>query len=155
VFGKEYRVKAEDLIQRIGVYAVIIQDDKILLTRQWKGYSLIGGGVDKGEALDEAIVREVKEETGLDFTPGEVFYHMTRFFQKNAESKPHQSFQFYFSGKVSGKISNDSITNSEHGYTDDVPEWVDLKQAKKIDLRHSVDLITLLTEYDKLMSRMI
>jgi 8-oxo-dGTP pyrophosphatase MutT (NUDIX family) len=148
VFGKEYKVNAEDLVQRIGVYATIIQDGKILLTKQRKGYSLIGGGVDKGETLEEAIVREVKEETGLDFKPGEIFYQTTKFFQKNTESKPHQSFQFYFLGKVSGEISNSSITDSEHSYTDDAPEWVDLKQAKKIDLRHSVDLKTLLTEYN-------
>jgi hypothetical protein len=51
VFGNEYETPIDDLDVRIGVYAVIIRDNKILLARQWEGYSIIGGGVEKGETL--------------------------------------------------------------------------------------------------------
>ena len=47
VFGNQYTVPVDELNIRVGVYAVIIEDNKILLTRQWDGYSLIGGGVEK------------------------------------------------------------------------------------------------------------
>lgn len=118
VYGKEYEVKADDLIQRVGVYAVIIKDGKILLTRQWGGYSIVGGGVDKGETLEEAFAREVKEETGLNAIAGDIIHHATTFFKKNSESNAHQSFQFYFTHKeLGGSLSNDSITDSEKGYT--------------------------------------
>jgi len=150
VFGNEYEVNADDLEQRIGVYVVIISDNKILLTRQWDGYSLIGGGVENGETLEEAAVREVKEETGLSVELGGIIYHATTFFKRNAESTPRQSFQFYFvHTSISGKIHTTDITDSEKTYTNDVPEWVELEKVKDIDFRHSVDLDTILTAYKK------
>ena len=80
VFGNQYTVPVDELNIRVGVYAVIIEDNKILLTRQWDGYSLIGGGVEKGETIEESIVREVKEETGLTITPDRIIHQATTFF---------------------------------------------------------------------------
>lgn len=148
VFGKEYSVNADELEQRIGVYAVIIKDGKILLTRQWDGYSLIGGGVEKGETLEEGMVREVKEETGLDVTPDKLIHYATTFFKRNEDATPRQSFQFYLTHTdLSGEIHNMNITNSEKTYTNDVPEWVDIKEIDSINFRHSVDLRTILNAY--------
>lgn len=55
----------------LGVGALIIREDRILLVERGheplKGYwSLPGGGVETGESLEEAMRREVREETGLE-----------------------------------------------------------------------------------------
>ena len=49
----------------------LIQDgNKILLQNRvkedWKGYTLPGGHVEPGESFVDAVVREMKEETGLE-----------------------------------------------------------------------------------------
>jgi len=125
-----------------------VKDDKILLTRQWDGYSLVGGGVDKGETLEEVFVREAKEETGLDASPDKMIFHTMTFFKKDDESQPKQSFQFYFTHKnVEGVVNNDGITMSEGDYTNDVAEWVSLDDAQHITLRHSVSMDRIIQAY--------
>jgi 8-oxo-dGTP diphosphatase len=51
------------------VICLIYKDNKILLQdrikKDWKGYTLPGGHVEKGEAFVDAVIREMKEETGL------------------------------------------------------------------------------------------
>ena len=48
---------------------MIYKDDKILLQnrikKDWKGYTLPGGHIEPGESFVDAVVREMKEETGL------------------------------------------------------------------------------------------
>ncbi|RKV98823.1 MAG: NUDIX domain-containing protein [Candidatus Saccharimonas sp.] len=87
VFGNQYTVPVDELNIRVGVYAVIIEDNKILLTRQWDGYSLIGGGVEKGETIEESIIREVKEETGLVIMPDKIIHQATTFLSATLRRK--------------------------------------------------------------------
>lgn len=60
--------------QRVGAYAVVLRDDQILLSRLAPSISaeelwtLPGGGLDHGEDPRIAVLREIREETGLDAT---------------------------------------------------------------------------------------
>lgn len=54
----------------VGVGAIVIDEGKVLLVRRGheplRGYwSIPGGGVNAGEKLEEAVCRELQEETGL------------------------------------------------------------------------------------------
>ena len=58
----------------LAVSAAILRDGKVLLARRARGaatglFSLPGGVVEIGETLTEAIMREVREETGLTIEP--------------------------------------------------------------------------------------
>lgn len=52
------------------VLCLIEDGSRILLQDRvkpdWKGYTLPGGHVENGEAFVDAVIREMKEETGLD-----------------------------------------------------------------------------------------
>jgi len=56
----------------------MIEDGRILLLNQdadaGRSWSLPGGKLEDGETIAEALVREMKEETGLDVEPGRLLY---------------------------------------------------------------------------------
>lgn len=74
-----------------GVGAVVIDRGYVLLVRrghepllgQW---SVPGGAVELGETLEEAIVREVKEETGLTVQPVSILTALDRIERDSAGS---------------------------------------------------------------------
>ncbi len=61
----------EDIRPRLGSAVIVEKDGKVLLGERnkenYRGYWVLpGGGVEWGETIEQAAVREIKEETGLD-----------------------------------------------------------------------------------------
>ncbi len=57
------------LKERLGARAVMINDNSeiaLMHVSNWNYYKLPGGGVEEGESLEEALRRELHEETGAD-----------------------------------------------------------------------------------------
>ncbi len=54
---------------RIRAGGILIEDNKLALIERHRGerhyFSFPGGGVDKGETFEEAVIREIAEELGL------------------------------------------------------------------------------------------
>jgi 8-oxo-dGTP diphosphatase len=64
------RAEVERIRPEVCVGAIAVDNDQILLIRRGRGpaqgsWSVPGGRVEQGETLAEAVVRELREETGL------------------------------------------------------------------------------------------
>lgn len=101
----------QDPAIRIRVAPIILQDDRILLVRHVKHgktyWLLPGGGVEYGESVAAALVREVKEETNLDIRVGDLV-----FVNDSIPPDRHRHvLNLYFLASVEGgtlRIGNDS-----------------------------------------------
>jgi len=66
-YGDKSMSRTENV--ELTVLCLIEDGDKILLQnrvkKDWRGYALPGGHVEPGESFVDAVIREMKEETGL------------------------------------------------------------------------------------------
>ena len=58
----------------LAVSAAVFRDDRVLIVRRARPpahglYTLPGGGVELGETLEAAVIREIREETALEIAP--------------------------------------------------------------------------------------
>lgn len=101
--GGTHEVPVSELVWRPAAYAIIIQNGKILMSPQWgDGYDLPGGGVDPEELMMEGVIREVKEETGLDVQIDELVATRESFFTFRRKGKHTHIIALYYTAHVIG-----------------------------------------------------
>lgn len=108
----------EKIRPRVRVAGILIEDDRILLiehTKNNRKYWLVpGGGVDWGESAAEALIREFKEETGLDIEV-EKFLFIS---ETIAPDKQKHVINLYFKIKKAENSSNIMKLGEEKILTD-------------------------------------
>ncbi|MCR5254610.1 MAG: NUDIX domain-containing protein [Acetatifactor sp.] len=105
------------IYERTGVRAVIRRGEKVMMQQNKKGlYKLPGGGVQKGEEYEDALRREVEEETGLIVKPdslislGEILEMREDIFSNGLKFVQHS---YYYICEVEEKEGHIHMTDSE------------------------------------------
>jgi len=127
-----------DEIYRVAVRGIIFVEGKLLMIESDSGeLKLPGGGIDDGENDCQALVREVKEETGVDYEVDRLAVICENFFkEKNLGYDPLHChvIEFYYLMKSRGKkdakcgsIGWDNAKESIH--------WIPLDKLPETDVR--------------------
>lgn len=96
--------------------AIIIEDEYVLFAsnEKEKYYYSIGGGVHMGESAEEAVIREVYEETGVKYEIERLAFIHENFFigDGSLDGKECHEIAFYFLMKPRGtrKLNSNSYT---------------------------------------------
>lgn len=125
---------------RVSAYGLILRDKKMLLCRLSSHLSvsaglwtLPGGGLDFGESPEDAVVREVSEETGLTVTTG-LLRGVDSICDSVAQSKYHSIRILYDAHFVEGEL------RFEQDGTTDACDWFTQQQIEGLAM---VDLARL------------
>ena len=126
----------------VGVGAVIVAEGKVVIVKRkfdplaGQG-SLPGGGVELGETLEESIVREMLEETGLDIEVGpviEVFDRITR--DDDGGVKYHFVLVDYLCWPVGGELrASSDVADARFVDPSELPHYNLTKKANEVIAR--------------------
>ena len=130
----------------IRVYGILINNGALLVSDEYRFgkemTKLPGGGLEWGEGLEEALIREWKEEVNIDISVEELVY-INPFFQQSSFNPTDQVICVYF--KV-GVIQVDSIPVVEekrafqfNGEEEQYFRWVPLDKLDKSEFTYPID----------------
>ena len=122
---------------RVSAYGLVTDADRILLCRvakvlpRWQGqWTLPGGGSNFSEAPQDAMVREVEEETGLIVAPTTVAT-VHSFYEEGQHEDFHGIWVIYYTQLLGGALRDEVM-----GTTDRCQWWpqTDLKTIELVNL---------------------
>lgn len=137
------------------VRAIIIRQNKILLIKRIKPnktyWVFPGGGIEKGETTEQALIREIKEESGLDIKVKDLFL------ERSSDKPGMEDITEYFftSDIVGGKFGSGKGPEYEpnSNYQGEYKlEWINIADLPKINLKSEEVKDLLIKKYEKNLS---
>ena len=139
VEGKTYEFDSTELQFRPSAYGILIRGNTILLSPQWDGYDFPGGGIEIHETVEDALIREFREETGLTVKPRQLIDCGTSFFYSDTLKKEFNAILVYYTVDwVDGELSTSNFDRYEKNYAK-VAEWIAIDKIDSLKFLNPVD----------------
>lgn len=133
--SRDLTVQVGDGILNVRVGAIIVKDNKMLMVGNERAdyYYSVGGRIKIGESAEEAVIREVYEETGVHMKVDRLGFVHENFFigdaETNAGKKIYEiSFFFYMDVPEDFEPICSSFTED---YQKENLEWIPIDTEKK------------------------
>ncbi|HFU4465096.1 TPA: NUDIX hydrolase [Streptococcus suis] len=125
----DFRTKIDNQVFGIRATALLIKDGKIFLTRDAKGhYYTIGGAIAVNETAQDAVVREVKEELGVDSRVNQIAFVVENQFTHGGID--FHNIEFHFIVEPIGEMPKEMI----EGKLKQACEWIELDKFVNLDI---------------------
>lgn len=127
-----YVKNPKSIIQRQAVRAIIVNENKILLIQTNRGdYKFPGGGVEENESYAEALMREVREETGyINCIMKDLFgIVIERKMDKFESDYLFQMASYYYICALTNKETVHQALDAYETVQEFKPKWVNLEDA--------------------------
>lgn len=117
-------------------YLTLFKDNKVLLLRRFNtgyedgNYSMVAGHVDPGETFTQCIIREAKEEAGIDLKPENLEFVHVMHRDSHSDEYNERIDTFFVAKKWNGEI-----VNKEAHKCDDL-SWFDLDNIPENTIPH-------------------
>lgn len=136
----DIKIKTNDTKFKFRVSAIIINDKKILVNKYSEdSFCLPGGYVKVGEKSEDAIIREIKEETGMDFKVIRLGGITENFFTNLRGEKTHGiDFYYYLKTKNSKEINKLEMNYIENNKIYHHYRWIPLDEIEKYNILPNV-----------------
>ncbi|HEX16969.1 MAG TPA: NUDIX hydrolase [Thermoplasmatales archaeon] len=127
---------------KLTVDGIVFREGKVVLIKRkrepFKGrWALPGGFVNYGERVEDAVIREVKEETGLDTEIERLFGVYS---DPNRDPRGHTVSVVYILREVGGELrGGDDASSAGYFPIDDLPELAFDHSQILSDFRRSLD----------------
>ena len=113
--------------------ALIIQDNKLLFAKNVNHpcYYIVGGGIEENETSEEAVIREVFEETGLRLEVKGLVMIQERFYEVGRNK--HHEIVFFYLMKCKGYIDVLDNSFSDQG-TEETLLWLPISGLEEFNI---------------------
>ena len=116
------RIDGISYYDRVGAYLICIENNKLAVIRDTKGYFLPGGGIDENESFEECVKRECLEETGYSVCVDKHICSAESYLLHPKVGYFHP-IQHYYSGKLIEKVC--APTEKDHVF-----EWISIDDVE-------------------------
>ncbi|HEY8999649.1 MAG TPA: NUDIX domain-containing protein [Candidatus Saccharimonadales bacterium] len=145
--GNEFVVPVSKLCWRPSAYGIVVKDGALLTPIHFGKHNLPGGGMEFGEMPEAAVIREVKEETGIEVKNPRLAAVRTTFFKLPfVDDEVVQSLLlFYVCDFAGGEFSKENFDEDEQKYAE-MAEWLPLEKVDGTPFAGSFDWRPIVTE---------
>ena len=113
--------------------ALVIKDNKILLAKNINHpcYYVVGGGIEINESSEDAIVRELFEETGLKFEIDRLAIIQERFYE--AANRKHHEIVFFYLMRYNADLNIPDNSFTDQG-TRETLHWLPINDLEQYNV---------------------
>ena len=146
--GHKKMVRRNELVLRPAAYGIIVNESKVLLMKMHHTgkYHPPGGGINVGEKAEDALRREIREETGIEVEIKRFARFEELFFYYDPSETAYHGLHFYYVCRPKTfELLDDALVEDDAAGK---PRWVEIEGLQAQDFQAHGDIILALLKHE-------